>query len=376
MGKNKPETENIIEKKGNVLVSIIIPVHNGEKCIKRIANRMLNQSLKDIELILVENFSADRSLKVCQDIAEKDARVVVVQSFEKGTSLARKKGIETATGKYTFFCDQDDDLVDNHAIEDMYRIIEASEAQLCQFAIYTKRLMPIKKVCTNEQRIFTIDEIRHKEFVSILSGRGYPSPTVWSKMYDTSVLKDALQYLDLSLFYGEDQYLNMSYLRSNLIKKVCVDPHAFYVWYQGVGFSAKQSSGLALLKDYNQTKLRFETIMEEFHADRDAFFDNYLETMYFTMLLMIDETKCMDSEKSYEFIRYVNNLEFVQMTKRKLRYMPDMLYEELEFLISDYSPKDFCDRFRYRTKTSFFDKYKKYWNYCKRLVQKNSGTSK
>ena len=261
-------------------------------------------------------------------------------------------------------------MVDNTALEDMYRIIEKSGAQLCQFSIYTKRIKPIKKTCIDEQKIFTIDEVRHKEFASILSGRGLLSPTVWSKLYYTPALKSILKYLDLSLFYGEDQYLNMSYLRSELIEKVCVDSSAFYVWHQGVGFSAKQSSGLALLKDYSQTKLRFEEIMEEFHADRDAFFDNYMETMYFTMLLMIDETKCVDSEQSYDFIRYVNSLEFVRMTKHKLRDMPDKMYEELEFLFSDYKPEEFCERFRYRTKTSPFDKYKRYWNYFKRLITK------
>ena len=89
----------------SILLSVVIPVHNGENYIKKIANRILNQSLKDIELILVENFSTDKSLEVCKSIAEKDNRVVVSQCFKKGTSFARKKGIELASGKYTFFCD-------------------------------------------------------------------------------------------------------------------------------------------------------------------------------------------------------------------------------------------------------------------------------
>lgn len=232
----------------NVLVSVIIPVHNGEKYIKKIATRVLNQSLKEIELILIENFSADNSLKVCQDLAKKDPRVVVAQSFQKGTSFARKKGIELARGKYTFFSDQDDDLIDNHALENMYRIIEASGAQLCQFSMYAKRLKPLKRACTDEQKIFSIEDVRRREFASILSGRGYLSPTVWSKIYYTPALKDTLKYLNLSLFYGEDQYLNMSLLRSNLIEKICVDPHAFYVWHLGVGFSSQKSSGLNLLE--------------------------------------------------------------------------------------------------------------------------------
>lgn len=261
-------------------------------------------------------------------------------------------------------------MIDDNALRNMYNIIEKSGAQLCQFSVYTKKFLIVKKACISEQRLFTIDEIRKKEFASFLGGGGYFSPTVWSKMYYTPVLKSILEYLDLSLFFGEDQYLNMSVLRSDLIKKVCVDPRAFYVWHQGIGFSAKKSSGLALLQDYNKTKMRIEKIMEEFRADREAFYYNYMETLYFTMLLMIGETKCVNCEKTAEFIRYVNGLEFVQMTKRKLRDMPDKLYEELEFLISDYAPEEFCDRFRALTEQSRFSKLKRYWNYLKRIITK------
>ena len=85
-----------------ILVSVVIPVHNGEKYINNIANRVLRQSLRKIELILVENYSEDNSLKACKALADNDDRVTVLQSFDRGTSFARKKGIEAARGKYTF----------------------------------------------------------------------------------------------------------------------------------------------------------------------------------------------------------------------------------------------------------------------------------
>lgn len=86
-----------------ILVSVVIPVHNGEKYMNNIANRVLRQSLRKIELILVENYSEDNSLKACKALADNDDRVTVLQSFDRGTSFARKKGIEAARGKYTFF---------------------------------------------------------------------------------------------------------------------------------------------------------------------------------------------------------------------------------------------------------------------------------
>lgn len=74
-----------------ILVSVIIPVHNGARFIEKTCRCILNQYLRDLELILVENHSKDDSLKVCNRIKELDSRVRVLQSFEIGTSFARKK---------------------------------------------------------------------------------------------------------------------------------------------------------------------------------------------------------------------------------------------------------------------------------------------
>lgn len=81
----------VIEDKDMIKVSVVIPVHNGAKYIGKCVNGILNQSLKDIEIVLVENFSNDNSLNICNKLAKKDSRVSVFQSFDKGTSFARKK---------------------------------------------------------------------------------------------------------------------------------------------------------------------------------------------------------------------------------------------------------------------------------------------
>ena len=105
-------------------VSIIIPVHNGANKLEKTVMQILNQSYQNIEVILVENFSVDNSLEVCKRLAEKDSRVKVFQSFDKGTTFARKKGILSATGSYITFSDQDDNYISKYSIEKMYNTIK------------------------------------------------------------------------------------------------------------------------------------------------------------------------------------------------------------------------------------------------------------
>lgn len=71
-------------------ISVIIPVHNGEKWIRKTVKGILAQTYKNIEIILVENSSIDQSWKICQEIARTASRVKAIQSLKKGTSLARR----------------------------------------------------------------------------------------------------------------------------------------------------------------------------------------------------------------------------------------------------------------------------------------------
>lgn len=86
-------------------VSVIIPVHNGERYVQKTVQRILDQDYKEIEIILVENNSTDNSLAMCRQLEKENPRVVALTTTEKGTSLARKRGVEWATGKYILFCD-------------------------------------------------------------------------------------------------------------------------------------------------------------------------------------------------------------------------------------------------------------------------------
>jgi len=94
----------------NIKISVVVPVYNAEKFLLRSTDSILNQTHKNIELILVNDGSKDNSLNLCYEIAGKDSRVKVFTKENGGAASARNLGIKNATGDYIGFCDADDYL--------------------------------------------------------------------------------------------------------------------------------------------------------------------------------------------------------------------------------------------------------------------------
>ncbi len=107
----------------NEKISVIVPVYNSEKFLKRCTDSILNQTYKNIELILVNDGSKDNSLSLCREIAKSDSRVVVVDKPNGGAASARNTGLDYATGEYIGFCDSDD-FLDLEMYEMMKNVID------------------------------------------------------------------------------------------------------------------------------------------------------------------------------------------------------------------------------------------------------------
>ena len=89
-------------------VSIIVPVYNAEKYIERSVSSLRNQTLQDIEIILVDDSSKDSSLEICNKMAMEDSRIKVIHKENEGAGKARNAALEIATGEYIGFMDSDD----------------------------------------------------------------------------------------------------------------------------------------------------------------------------------------------------------------------------------------------------------------------------
>lgn len=90
------------------LISVIIPVYNVEKYLHRCLDSVIEQTYKNLEVILIDDGSTDHSGEICDDYAAKDVRIHVIHQENQGVSAARNKGLDTAKGEYIAFVDSDD----------------------------------------------------------------------------------------------------------------------------------------------------------------------------------------------------------------------------------------------------------------------------
>ena len=89
-------------------VSVIVPVYKAESFLSNCINSILNQTYRDLEVILVDDGSPDFSGQICEEYAEKDGRVKVIHQKNAGAAAARNCGLKAAAGKYIAFVDSDD----------------------------------------------------------------------------------------------------------------------------------------------------------------------------------------------------------------------------------------------------------------------------
>lgn len=113
------------------MISVVVPVYKAENFLSNCIKSILNQTYRDLEVILVDDGSPDSSGQICEEYAEKDGRIKVIHQKNAGAAAARNCGLKAATGKYIAFADSDD-WID----QDMYeKMVEAAEAQNCDLVV-------------------------------------------------------------------------------------------------------------------------------------------------------------------------------------------------------------------------------------------------
>ncbi len=114
------------------LISVIIPVYNVEEYLHECVDSVINQTYKNLQIILVDDGSTDSSGKICDEYAENDKRITVVHQKNAGPSKTRNTGLSQANGKYIYFLDSDD-YIENNALELLIDTAESNDADLVFF---------------------------------------------------------------------------------------------------------------------------------------------------------------------------------------------------------------------------------------------------
>ena len=230
-------------------VSIIIPAFNAEKTLAACLDSALSQTLRDIEVICINDGSKDRTLELLLAYMRKDSRVRGLSfNYWGGIVFARKMGILDATGDYIMFLDADDLLLPA-ACESAVRLITEKNVDILQFGTQLETALDMTQAEKNEIVGTKELDLRGKEILSAcFVNRLFPY-TQWNKIYRAALLKKAVAAMpDVHLDRSEDMYISFFYYY--FAESFCsVTDGPFYVYH----FSGKyfgKSMTLELFQNY------------------------------------------------------------------------------------------------------------------------------
>lgn len=267
------------EKK--IIISVIVPVYNQERYVKKCLNSILKQGITNMEVIVVNDGSTDDSLAIIQDIAAQDSRIVVINKTNEGVSFARRDGLKAAKGEYITFVDSDDYLPP-HALKTLYDIIlrEGVDVVAGQF-IRRIGLFNRKGRCPNEitERKIMLPELWDKYYISYMGVNILPVQ-MCGKLYKKAVIDKAMS--EVSLFsdtirtMGEDEYFNL--MLHPYINSMYVSNKHIYVYRYGGGTS-KYNPHLTELYELSDIRLQ---LLDKYHYSQgyDTLFIEYKNYIY------------------------------------------------------------------------------------------------
>ena len=198
------------------VVSIIVPVYNVEKYIKKCVESLMCQDYKSIEIILVDDGSHDSSGTIIDNLAERDDRIVVIHKENGGVSSARNVGLEKATGEYVLFVDGDDWVDVEYVSYFMNLLISTKTAVGMNKNNYT---VVNQKTSLKE---YMVDSEKVIEWLYL----GDVFVAVWNKIYNKAFLDKYNIRFDESIWYGEGMLFNIVCLQ--YVDKVSIGEKCVY----------------------------------------------------------------------------------------------------------------------------------------------------
>lgn len=262
----------------NMKISVIIPAYNSEMFLAETLDCLLNQTLKDIQIIAVNDGSSDKTAEIIEKYANKNSNILSLYQENSGVSAARNNGIKHAEGKYTLFLDSDD-LLTPESLENIYNALEESNAdmticRITSFGYGGEQINPVAELLSKEAHIDCMDKRLLWNFL------------LGNKCYKTEMLKNS-EIRFPPLRYSEDGAFTMPLIYEKKPKIIGVDGATFRYRRHTPkeGFSVSQSISTELINHF----LSSMSIVYE-SAEKAGMTDDYLqEILYKTYSALINE---------------------------------------------------------------------------------------
>ena len=202
-----------------IAISIIVPVYNAEKYLGKCLKSLTNQTLKNIEIICINDGSKDRSAKILSEFSKKDDRIIIINQKNSGLCVARNIGLDNAKGKYIGFVDSDD-FVDIDFYEKLYNSAIKHKADIIASGIIRFNKFKSKKYLKIKKEIIT-NNFKEKCKILDIPEKCY----VWNKIYLLEKFEKFNFRFKENILY-EDMYFTPQVLKN--LKTLVTVPNTYY----------------------------------------------------------------------------------------------------------------------------------------------------
>lgn len=252
------------------LISVIIPVYNVEKYLEKCLDSVVSQTLKDIEIICVNDGSTDSSLSILKTYSEKDNRIQIISRTNKGLGATRNDGIWSAKGEYLFFLDSDD-WIDETCLEKLYNKAKADQAELCIYGCIPYddekgQCIASKYYTTDIYQRCTSTPCNYKQITDCIFTRFEAVLKLWKRDF----------FIDNKLFFSEGVWFEdvISHVKGMILaKRITFVNECLYFYRQRSGSIMKSSNNRKIFDafiflegvlDFLKEKNLYDTLKKEY----------------------------------------------------------------------------------------------------------------
>lgn len=317
----------------NPKVSIIVPIYNSEKYMSKCIESILNQTLSEIEIILVNDGSTDNSGKIIENYAKKDNRIKVIHQQNSGPSVARNKGMSIAKGKYIGFVDSDD-YIESNMYEELYNNANNKSIEVAMCSYNEKYLYNdieyVIKPKLDSNMIYEKEDIKQGIISTFSKNDNYGFYSLCNKLYLKEWLIKENLTIDINRDHGEDWWFNI-----NVFSKL-----NSFVYIDKVLYNYVHSNNKSLMVKYRENqfdlfldgRLKMKEIMPKEYMDYNEFNKRFVYEFSAYIIRTFKEVE--DSKKRNLLIRNVLNNEEVKESCKNLSGLP------IHFKVASYLIKN------------------------------------
>lgn len=247
--------------KSTPLVSVIVPIYNVEKYLKRCVDSILSQTFTDYELILVDDGSPDDCGTICDEYKQIDERVRVIHKENGGLSSARNAGLDISIGKYIWFCDSDD-YVDKNLLDIMVPLAESGvDMPVFQLSKEDDEKGVYYRSCL-ECKDYSLSGVNRKYFVINELLAGNITWTTCNRFFNKAILEHSrMRFVDNKVIFAEDLYFTLCYC-GHIDRAKVIDEYPYYYWQRSDSIMGQQT---------------FSGNLERFSKLAEAVFDHWTQ---------------------------------------------------------------------------------------------------